>query len=75
MFRGPYFITSTRQEGTTTILKVFGITGPSTNRESNFADGMDVCDRNTPNFQHKIRQAARGEICIAPTLKKKWYDC
>ena len=35
MFRGPYFILSTMQAGTTPIFKVFGMTGPSTNRESN----------------------------------------
>ena len=34
MFRGPYFILSTVQAGTTTLL-VFGMTGPSTNWESN----------------------------------------
>ena len=35
MFRGPYFIVNTMQGGTTPILKVFGMTGPSTHRESN----------------------------------------
>ena len=35
MFHGPYFIVSTMQTGTTPIFKVFGTTGPSTNRESN----------------------------------------
>ena len=35
MFRGPYFILSTTPAGTTPIFKVFGMTGPSTNRESN----------------------------------------
>ena len=35
MFRGPYFILSTMQAGTTHIFKVFGMTGPSTNQESN----------------------------------------
>ena len=35
MFRGPYFILSTMQAGTTPIFNVFGMTGPSTNRESN----------------------------------------
>ena len=35
MFRGPYFILSTMQAGTTPIFNVFGMTGPSSNRESN----------------------------------------
>ena len=35
MFRGPYFIVSTMQAGTTPIFTVFGMTGPSINRESN----------------------------------------
>ena len=35
MVRGPYFIISTMQAGTTPIFNVFGRTGPSTNRESN----------------------------------------
>ena len=35
MFRGPHFIVSTMQAGTTPIFNVFGMTGPSSNRESN----------------------------------------
>ena len=35
MFRGPYFIVSTMKGGTTPIFKVFGMTRPSSNRESN----------------------------------------
>ena len=35
MFCGPHFIISTMQAGTTPIFKVFGMTGPSTNQESN----------------------------------------
>ena len=35
MFRGPHFIISTMQAGTTPIFNVFGMTGPSSNRESN----------------------------------------
>ena len=35
MVRGPHFIISTMQAGTTPIFNVFGMTGPSTNRESN----------------------------------------
>ena len=35
VFPHPYFIVSTMQGGTTPIFKVFGITGPNTNRESN----------------------------------------
>ena len=35
MFRGPHFIISTMQAGLTPIFKIFGMTGPSTNRESN----------------------------------------
>ena len=35
MFRGPQFIVSTMQAGTTPIFKVFGMTEPSSNRESN----------------------------------------
>ena len=34
-FHGPYFIVSTMQAGTTPIFNVFGMTGPSSNRESN----------------------------------------
>ena len=35
MFHGPSFIVSTMQAGTTPIFNVFGMTGPSTNREAN----------------------------------------
>ena len=35
MFHGPHFIVSTMQAETTPIITVFGMTGPSTNRESN----------------------------------------
>ena len=35
MFREPHFIRSSMQAGTTPIFKVFGMTGPSTNWESN----------------------------------------
>ena len=35
MFHGPYFILSTMQAGTTPIFNVFGMTGHSTNEESN----------------------------------------
>ena len=35
MFRGPYFILSTIQAGTTPIFNVFGMTGPSTKRKLN----------------------------------------
>ena len=35
MFRGAYFIVNTMQAGTTPIFNVFGMTGPSSNRESN----------------------------------------
>ena len=35
MFHGPYFILSAMQVGTTPIFNVFGMTGPSSNRESN----------------------------------------
>ena len=35
LFRGPHFIISTMQAETTPIFKVFGMTGPSTNRELN----------------------------------------
>ena len=35
MFRGPSFIVSTMQAGTTHIFNVFGMTGPSSNQESN----------------------------------------
>ena len=35
MFRGPHFIISTMQAGTTPIFKVFGLTGPSNIWESN----------------------------------------
>ena len=35
MCYGTYFIMSTMQEGTSPIFKVFGMTGPSTNRKSN----------------------------------------
>ena len=35
MFRRLYFILSTMQAGTTPIFNVFGMTGPSSNRESN----------------------------------------
>ena len=35
MFRGPHFIIRTMQAGTYPIFKVFGMTGPSSNRESN----------------------------------------
>ena len=35
MFLGPYFIINTMQAGATPIFKVFGVNGPSTNRESN----------------------------------------
>ena len=35
MFRGPSFIVSTMQGRTTPIFNVFGMTGPSSNRESN----------------------------------------
>ena len=35
MFRGPHFNMSTVQAGTTPIFKVFSMTWPSTNRESN----------------------------------------
>ena len=35
MFSSPYFILSTMQAGTTPIFNIFGMTGPSTNRELN----------------------------------------
>ena len=35
MFHGAYFILSTMQAGTTPIVNVFGMTGPSTNGQSN----------------------------------------
>ena len=39
MFRGPFFM-STMQAGTTPIFKVFGMTGPSMNRESNLQNHL-----------------------------------
>ena len=35
LFCGPHFIVNTMQAGTTPIFNVFGMTGPSSNRESN----------------------------------------
>ena len=73
LFLGPYFIVSTMQAGTTPIFNVFGMTGPSSNRESNpsivaFYDQQGLLfvtwglhqEPNTPDHHRVNPQEAKG---------------